>query len=129
MEDTIAVSELISSILLISLVSLAIGIIGSHLINPNVTKIPRVEAIVERNLDNCSLSIQNVGGDAVSGSELEVRINGVNVTKSVPNGNWTNGAIITVPKDKIPANSGSVSVIYTGLGSNTVIVQSIIAGC
>ena len=121
-----AVSEVIGSVMLISVVVTAIAIIGVVLISqPPPQKIPALEAIISSNGKD-TVRIYHGGGDTVTSQEISILVDGVDRTNgfTLRGTGWTTWS----PGDTLEFISGSlpgkVQILYTSGTSQTVLVST-----
>ncbi len=121
-----AVSEVIGSVMLISVVVTAIAIIGVVLTSqPPPQTLPALEAIISSNGKD-TVRIYHGGGDTVTSREIAILVDGVDRTTGFTLGgsNWTSWS----PGDTLEFISGSlpekVQILYTSGTSQTVLVSA-----
>jgi flagellin-like protein len=123
------VSEVIGSILLISIVVVAVSIIGVFFFSqPPPEKIPSLNAIIWN--DSQRIYIRHDGGDPLSYGEIQIFVNGTDQTSkfnmsTAPNLPWTTlsiGDALVYSKGSSPVTT--VQVIYTGSGSSAIVLAS-----
>jgi len=121
-----AASEVIGTVLLISIVVLAGSIIAvAVLSHPQAQKIPALSALISN--QSQIVYIKHNGGDALSNGTYEILIDGTDVTSGInktgsPSA-WSIGDLITYTKPGTTPPS-SVQIVYTGGGSPVVIAAS-----
>jgi hypothetical protein len=121
-----AVSEMIGSVMLISVVVTAIAIIGVVLTSqPPPQKIPALDAIISSNGKNI-IGIYHGGGDTVSRQEITILVDGVDRTSNftIRGSGWTTwsqGETLDYISGSLP---GKVQIIYNGGSSQTVLVSA-----
>jgi PKD repeat protein len=126
-----AVSEIIGAIMLISIVVVAVAIIGVAITSqPPPQKIPAVNAVIS-SIGN-TIHIYNGGGDSLQKGQFEIHLDGSSTNSNSlfsndGNSAWTSWSIgqsldYTVPTGQpIP---GKVQIMYTGTGSATIIASA-----
>jgi flagellin-like protein len=123
------VSEVIGSIMLISIVVVAVSIIGVFFFSqPPPEKIPSLNAIIWN--DSQKIYIRHDGGDPLSYGEIQIFVNGTDQTSkfnmsTAPNLPWTTlsiGDALVYSKGSSPVTT--VQVIYTGSGSSAIVLAS-----
>jgi FlaG/FlaF family flagellin (archaellin) len=123
------VSEVIGSIMLISIVVAAVSIIGVFFFSqPPPEKIPSLNAIIWN--DSQKIYIRHDGGDPLSYGEIQIYVNGTDQTSrfnmsTAPNLPWTTlsiGNALVYSKGSSPVTT--VQVVYTGSGSSAIILAS-----
>ena len=125
-----AASEVIGTVLLISIVVLAGSIIAvAVLSHPQAQKIPALSALISN--QSQIVYIKHNGGDALSNGTYEILVDGTDVTSGInktgsPSA-WSIGDLITYTKPGTTPPS-SVQIVYTGGGSPVVIAVPI-SGC
>jgi hypothetical protein len=120
-----AVSEIIGSILLISIVVIAGSIIAIAIFShPQAQKIPSVNAIITN--QSQIVYIKHNGGDSLANGTYKVLVDGSDVTSAVnntaSNGAFSIGNLITYTKPGTNPPT-SVQIVYT-LGGSQVVVAS-----
>ena len=125
-----AVSEVIGSVMLISVVVTAIAIIAVVLTSqPLPQKIPALDAIISSNGKD-TIRIYHNGGDALSHQEVAILVDGVEKTSgfTIRGSGWT----MWLPGESLDYNNGSlpgkVQIIFNGGSSQTVLVSTDFAG-
>ena len=118
-----AVSEVIGSVLLISIVVLAGAIVAVALFSqPQVQKIPALSALISN--QSQMVFIKHAGGDSLQNGTYEILVDGTDVTSSIVTpAIWSIGNTLTYTKPGITPPS-IVQVVYTGAGSPVVIAVS-----
>jgi hypothetical protein len=123
------VSEVIGSIMLISIVVVAVSIIGVFLFSqPPTEKIPSLNAIIWN--DTQKVYLRHDGGDVIYSGDITIYVNGTDQTSSFhlstapaqPWTNWSIGKVLQYSKGSSPVTT--VQVVYTGSGSSAVILAS-----
>jgi flagellin-like protein len=123
------VSEVIGSIMLISIVVAAVSIIGVFFFSqPPPEKIPSLNAIIWN--DSQKIYIRHDGGDPLSYEEIEIFVNGTDQTSNFHPSTalaqpWTTlsiGNVLVYSKGSSPVST--VQVVYTGSGSSAIILAS-----
>ena len=125
-----AVSEVIGSVMLISVVVTAIAIIAVVLTSqPLPQKIPALDAIISSNGKD-TIRIYHNGGDALSHQEVAILVDGVEKTSgfTIRGSGWT----MWLPGESLDYNNGSlpgkVQIIFNSGSSQTVLVSTDFAG-
>jgi hypothetical protein len=118
-----AVSEVIGTVLLISLVVLASAIISVAIFSqPQAQKIPSLSALISN--QSQKVFIKHVGGDALPNGTYEILVDGTDVTSGIAlPALWSIGNTLTYTKPGITPPS-IVQVVYTGAGSPAIIAVS-----
>jgi len=122
-----AVSEVIGSILLVTIVVTAASIVGVVLWSqPPPQTIPAFDAVISKDTGNKWIHLYHNGGDPITSDEINILVNGniTNFTKSgAPWPTWASGESLDYDY-----NTGSdpkaVQIIYTGAGSSSVLVAA-----
>jgi hypothetical protein len=119
----VAVSEVIGTVLLISLVVLATAIITVAIFSqPQAQKIPSLSAVISN--QSQTVYIKHVGGDALPNGTYKILVDGSDVTSGIAIPTlWSIGNALTYIKPGITPPS-IVQVVYTGAGSPVVIAVS-----
>ncbi|MGB8891012.1 MAG: IPT/TIG domain-containing protein, partial [Methanoregula sp.] len=119
----IAVSEVIGTVLLISLVVLASTIITVAIFSqPQAQKIPSLSALISN--QSQTVYIKHVGGDALQNGTYKILVDGSDVTSGIAiPALWSIGNTLTYTKPGITPPV-IVQVVYTGAGSPDVIAVS-----
>lgn len=126
------VSEIIGTILLISIVVGAAAIVSFYIFSHSVTEtIPSLQASVWN--DTTTLSIRHDGGDPLSYNDVSIIVNCVDVTSKFnmstaptqPWTTWTNGEVLVDLTPPFPI--GTVTIVYHG-GSSNVALQMFFLG-
>ena len=124
-----AVSEVLGSVILIAIVSAAIGLIAVSVFSqPPPEKIPAVS--MEMNTADNAILITHVGGDPLTLSETRIFVNGDDLTASfnrLNGASWTDWLIGDTLVYTVPANQAmpdSVQVLYVGKSSARILWQS-----
>ena len=122
-----AVSEVIGSILLISVVVIGIAVIGVLLMShPTPRNLPALSAVISEDTAQNTISIYHDGGDQVSHDEIQILVDGV--PRDFDNGGspswstWSMGQSLTYQYSG-PA-PGLVQIVYTGGSGATVLASS-----
>jgi hypothetical protein len=124
-----AVSEVIGSVLLISVVVLSVSIIGVFIFSqPPPDKIPALNAIIWN--DTQKVYLRHDGGDVIYSGDITIYVNGTDKTSSFylstapaqPWTNWSIGNALVFSKGSSPVST--VQVVYTGSGSSAIIIAS-----
>jgi len=125
-----AVSEVIGSVMLISVVVTAIAIIAVVLTSqPLPQKIPALDAIISSNGKD-TIRIYHNGGDSLSRQEVAILVDGVEKTSgfTIRGSGWT----MWSPGESLDYNLGSlpgkVQIIFNSGSSQTVLVSTDFAG-
>jgi hypothetical protein len=125
-----AVSEVIGSVMLISVVVTAIAIIAVVLTSqPPPQKIPALDAIISSNGKD-TIGIYHGGGDTISRQEIMILVDGVDRTSNftiMGSGwtTWSQGDSLDYISGSLP---GKVQIIYNGGTSQAVLVSADFAG-
>jgi flagellin-like protein len=123
------VSEVIGSILLISIVVLGVSLVGVFLFSqPTAQKIPSLNAIISN--DTQYIYIKHDGGDSLNSSEIKFYVNGTDQTSNFhlstsPTSSWTYwtiGNTLQYATGATPVKS--VLVVWNGPGSSAVVLTS-----
>jgi hypothetical protein len=128
--DDSAISEVIGSVLLISVVVAAVAIIGVVLTSqPLPQKIPALDAIISSN-GNDTIRIYHNGGDALLRQEIAILVDGADRTSgfTIRGTNWTRwsqGESLDYTYGALP---GKVQIIFLGGSVQTVLVSTDFAG-
>ncbi|MCX6685064.1 MAG: DUF2341 domain-containing protein [Methanoregula sp.] len=114
-----AVSEVIGSVMLISIVVLAVAIVGVVLWSqPPPEKIPSLSAGIAN--ESCKVSVSHNGGDMLENVTFRILVDGTDKTTNfAKNGNpvWTSwgiGETLTYTSTPCPPMPQNVQIIYTG---------------
>jgi len=124
------VSEVIGSVMLISVVVIAIALIGVVLTSqPLPQKIPALDAVISSN-GNDTLRIYHNGGDALLRQEMVILVDGVDTTSNftLRGSNWTAwspGESLDYYAGSLP---GKVQIVYTSGSSQTILVSTDFSG-
>ena len=118
-----AVSEIIGTVLLISIVVLAGSIIAVTFFSlPQAQKIPSVSALISN--QSQMVFIKHVGGDSLPKGTYEILVDGADVTSGITTpSTWSIGNTLTYTKPGTTPPS-IVQVVYTGSGSPIIIAVS-----
>jgi hypothetical protein len=125
-----AVSEVIGSLMLISVVVIAIAIIGVVLTSqPLPQKIPSLDAIISSN-GNDTIRIYHNGGDALLRQEMIILVDGVDTTSNFTHlgsgwTTWSPGESLDYTSGSLP---GKVQVLYVSGSAQTVLVSTDFTG-
>jgi hypothetical protein len=119
-----AVSEIIGVVLLISVVVMAVAIVGVALLSqPLPEKIPAISTVISNQSE--IVYIKHDGGDSLAAGIYKILVNGEDVTSSLSKsgspGTWSIGDVLTVEGTTVPSQ---VQIVYTGSGSPVVIAAS-----
>jgi len=108
-DNSAGVSEIIGAILLISVVALAVAIIGVFFFSqPTPTKIPNLNFMT--GVNGSTLYLYHNGGDALNVGEFSVLLDGKAASYSVSGGGqWSLGKNLIVPISSMPQN---VQIVY-----------------
>jgi flagellin-like protein len=116
------VSEIIGTVLLIALAVTAIAVIGVMLSSqPQPQKIPALDAVISTSGN--TIQITHNGGDTLQKEEIAILVDGMDRTANFLKGTDTSwqsfysGESLTLTS----SNPGSVSIVYKGLGSASVL--------
>ena len=118
-----AVSEIIGTVLLISIVVLAASIIAVAVFSqPQAQKIPAVSALISN--QSQIVYIKHNGGDPLQNGTYRILVDGADVTSSInlPS-TWSIGNTLTYTKPGTTPPS-SVVIVYTGYSSTGVVLTS-----
>jgi len=123
------VSEVIGTILLISITVLAAAIVAAFLFSqPHPEDIPSFNAVIWS--DTQKIYIRHDGGDPLYNSTTKIYVNGIDKTPSfslstAPGPSWTTMSIgnVLVNSEGISPVS-SVRVVYTGPGGSALVIAS-----
>ena len=120
-------SEVIGAIMLISVVVVAVALIGVALTSQGTPqKIPALDAIIS-NVDR-NVSIYHNGGDSLSAQNMYVLVNGARQVFSKNNDpGWTTWSVGESLKYEVPGISpiSSVQVVYDNSGSSAILSSAI----
>ena len=119
----IAASEVIGTVLLISIVVIAGSIIAVAVLSqPQAQKIPAVSALISN--QSQIVYIKHNGGDPIQNGTYRILVDGADVTSSInlPS-TWSIGNTLTYTKPGTTPPS-SVEIVYTGAGSTGVVLTS-----
>jgi hypothetical protein len=122
-----AVSEVIGSILLISVAVLGIAIVGAVLMSHSTPeKIPALSAVIAEDTSQGKISIYHDGGDALQAGNMKILVDGVpqqfTEQGSTAWSTWSVGDTLTYTYTG--AAPGMVQIIYTGGSGSTVLASS-----
>ena len=109
-DNSAGVSEIIGAILLISVVALAVAIIGVFFFSqPTPTKIPNLNFMT--GVNGSTLYLYHNGGDALNVGEFSVLLDGKEASYSVSDrsSQWSLGKNLIVPISSMPQN---VQIVY-----------------
>ena len=118
-----AVSEIMGTVLLISIVVLAVSVIAVVLFSqPHAQGVPSFSAIISSQGQN--VYVKNDGGDALQNGTYRILVDGTDVTAnmSLPAA-WSIGNTLTYTKPGSSAPT-TVQVVYTGAGSTGIVLAS-----
>jgi hypothetical protein len=118
-----AVSEIIGTVLLISIVVLAVSIVAVAVFSqPQAQKIPVLSALISN--QSQVVSIKHDGGESLANGTYKILVDGTDVTSSITTpSTWSIGETLTYTKPGTTPPS-SVVIVYTGSGSPVVIADS-----
>lgn len=122
-------SEAIGAVLLISVVVMAVAVLGVTLISqPLPQQIPVLSTIISN--QSQTVYVKHDGGDSLATGTYLIRINGENIdtsviTKTGSPDMWAIGDILTIAGTSVPS---AVQIIYTGSGSPVIIASSALMG-
>lgn len=123
-----AVSEVIGSVMLISIVVLAVAIVGVVLWSqPPPEKIPALSTGIAN--ESCKVILTHNGGDVLENATFQILVDGMDKTNNfAKNGNpvWTSwgiGDTLTYTSTPCPPMPQKVQVVYTG-GSGSLALSS-----
>jgi hypothetical protein len=122
-----AVSEIIGSIMLISVVVIAVSVIGVMLLSqPTPGKLPALDAVISEDTAHNTIHIYHDGGDLIAAENIQILVDGTPTpfTKSGSAG-WTTWSV----GESLDASyTGSVpqvvQIVYTGSGGSTSLVSA-----
>lgn len=118
-----AVSEIMGTVLLISIVVLAVSVIAVVLFSqPHAQGVPSFSAIISSQGQN--VYVKNDGGDALQNGTYRILVDGTDVTAnmSLP-ATWSIGNTLTYTKPGSSAPT-TVQIVYTGAGSTGIVLAS-----
>jgi FlaG/FlaF family flagellin (archaellin) len=126
MKQDDAVSEIIGTILLISIVVLAASVFASAMLSrPQPQNLPALSTLISN--QSQTVIIKHNGGDSLPNGTYEILVDGVDVTSNVTKTGspsvWVIGDQITYTKPGTTPPS-SVQIVYTGNGSGEVVLTS-----
>ena len=121
------VSEVIGSVLLISIVVIGVAVIGVLLMShPTPRNLPALSAVISEDTAQKTISVYHDGGDSVARDEIQILVDGV--PQSFANGGssswstWSTGQSLTYT---YPGSApGLVQIVYTGGSGATVLASS-----
>jgi hypothetical protein len=118
-----AVSEVIGTLMLVSVVVISMAIVGTLLLSqPAATEIPHFHAIITNR--TTSIYIQHKGGDSLAPGEFQILVDGVDRTSSFTNNGddpWSVGETLF---GSAPAMPASVAIVLNQSGGGAVILLS-----
>lgn len=121
-----AVSEVIGAVMLVSVVVLAVAIIGVALTSQGTPqKIPALDAIIS-NYGN-TIQIYHNGGDTLQSDQMQILVDGIPTTftkgeNSLPWTSWSAGDSLVAKMDSTPT---TVRIIFNGAsGASTVLTSA-----
>jgi PKD repeat protein len=122
-----AVSEVIGSILLISVVVIGVAVVGVLLMShPTPHNLPALSAVIAEDTAQKTISIYHDGGDSVSHSDIQILVDGVpqsfSSSGSTEWSTWSMGQSLTYTYTG--AAPGLVQIVYTGGSGSTVLASS-----
>ncbi|MDD4484457.1 MAG: PKD domain-containing protein [Methanoregula sp.] len=122
-----AVSEVIGSILLISVVVIGIAVIGVLLMSqPTPRNLPALSAVISEDTAQNTISIYHDGGDQVSHDEIQILVDGVprdfDIGGSTGWSTWSMGQSLTYQYSG--SAPGLVQIVYNGGSGATVLASS-----
>ena len=125
-KDDDAASEVIGTVLLISIVVLASSIVAVAVFShPQAQKIPALSALISN--QSQIVYIKHNGGESLANGTYKILVDGTDVTSSVNKTGsptaWSIGDLITYTKPGTTPPS-SVQIVFTGAGSPVVIAAS-----
>lgn len=118
-----AVSEIMGTILLISIVVLAVSVIAVVLFSqPHAQGVPSFSAIISSQGQN--VYVKNDGGDALQNGTYRILVDGTDVTANInlPD-TWSIGNTLSYTKPGTSAPT-IVQIVYTGAGSTGTVLAS-----
>jgi len=118
-----AVSEIIGTVLLISIVVLAASVIAVAVFSqPQAQKIPALSALISN--QSQVVSIKHDGGESLANGTYKILVDGTDVTSSITiPSTWSIGETLTYTKPGTTPPS-SVVIVYTGYSSSGVVLTS-----
>jgi PKD repeat protein len=122
-----AVSEVIGSILLISVVVIGVAVVGVLLMShPTPHNLPALSAVIAEDTAQKTISIYHDGGDSVSHEDIQILVDGVpqafSSSGSTGWSTWSMGQSLTYTYTG--ASPGLVQIVYTGGSGSSVLVSS-----
>ncbi len=121
-----AVSEVIGSILLVSIVVTAVSIVGVVLWSqPPPQKIPAFDMIISKDTANYKLHLYHNGGDSITSDEINVLVDGNDKKLDFAKSGalwttWTTGESLDYNYAGT-AEPQEVQIIYNGAGSSSIL--------
>ncbi len=118
-----AASEVIGTVLLITIVVIAGSIVGVAVLSqPQAQKIPALSALISNHSQ--IVYIKHDGGESLLNGTYKILVDGVDVTSSISTpSTWSIGETLTYTKPGTTPPS-SVVLVYTGYGSAGVVLTS-----
>ncbi|MEN6444390.1 MAG: PKD domain-containing protein [Methanoregula sp.] len=122
-----AVSEIVGSIMLISVVVIAVSVIGVVLLSqPTPTNLPSLDAVISADTGHNMIHIYHDGGDLMTAENIQILVDGIptQFTKSGSSGwtTWSAGESLDAPYTG--STPPTVQIVYTGGGGSTVLVSA-----
>ena len=124
-----AISEVLGAIILVSIISVAFGIIGvSMLSQPHEKSVPALNIVISNNSQK--ITVYHAGGDPLQFSEMKILLDGVDSTTSFTkggSGGWTSWAVGETLEYAIPTGQhipASVQVVFKGAMSDYLLSYS-----
>lgn len=122
-----AVSEVIGSVLLISIVVIGVAVVGVLLLShPTPHNLPALSAVISEDTTQKTIAIYHDGGDSVSHSDIQILVDGVPQAFSSGGSSgwstWSMGQSLTY--SYTGAAPGLVQIVYTGGSGSTVLASS-----
>jgi FlaG/FlaF family flagellin (archaellin) len=121
-----AVSEVIGSILLISIVVTGVSIVGVVLWSQPPQKIPALDAIISKDTVHNMTHIYHDGGDPLSSQDFKILVNSydytTNFTKTMGSpSTWATGESLDYNYTGKEEEPQVVQIVYTNAGSSSVL--------
>ncbi len=121
--DISAVSEVIGSLILVSVVVIGMAVIGTLLLSqPPPVKIPAFQAIITNQSRN--IYIEHRGGDALAAGEFQIYVDGLDRTSLFTNNGdypWSIGETLYATVPSVP---GFVALVLNQSGGGSVLLLS-----
>lgn len=127
MDHSAGVSELIGAVLLITIVVMAVSIIGVMLLSQQAPqKIPNINFMTGTNAAGDQLYLYHNGGDTLTSGEFAVVLDGqtqrTDYSISDGSSNWSVGKNLVLSITKRP---NTVAIVYTSGGSGAILLRSV----